>query len=119
MKILALTLTVIGAMYLTPGSFACDLPQSVSIPDGATASEGDMIKGSDAVKQFMADTNRYLACLDAESDNTRATVKLASRDANLQRENQMSQQHNAAVEEMEKVATAFNQAVEEFESRRK
>ena len=67
----------------------------------------------------MADTNQYLQCLDANKDGVRASVQFASREQTLQEENDVIQRHNAAVEEMEKVASAFNNAVAEFESRQK
>lgn len=99
---------LICAMALTQVVFAaCPYPENVIVPDGATATTDDMVNGQMRIKQYMAEMEAYLDCLDQE-------------EANLEREPTEderalhSQRHNAAVDQMEKVAADFNDEVRAY-----
>jgi hypothetical protein len=95
-------------MTLAPVAFAaCPYPEDVIVPDGTTATTEDMVNGQTRIKQYMAEMEAHLDCLDQE-------------EADLEREptederTLHSQRHNAAVEQMEKVAAAFNEQVRAY-----
>lgn len=71
-----------------------------------------MIDGQKAVKAYVAGTEAYLDCLTAE--DTEASEE-ANPDAELARVNE----HNAAVDEMEKVAAEFNEEIREYKEKTK
>ncbi len=57
-------------MALTQVVFAaCPYPENVIVPDGATATTDDMENGQTRIKQYMAEMEAYLDCLDQEEAN--------------------------------------------------
>ena len=98
---------VCGLLLATGASAACDFPGNVQVPDGSVASEAEMIAGQSAVKQFMANVEGYLVCLDEEAaalgpDITEDEIRIRD------------MRHNAAVDEMEKLAANFNAQIRAF-----
>lgn len=92
---------------------ACNYPTEVPVPDGRSATEAEMNAAGKAVKQYIADMEAYLTCLDAEqaalppeqqTEETKAvTVK----------------RHNAAVDAMETMAARYNEQVRAFKAARR
>lgn len=111
------TLLGLGAFLFTQASLACDLPEEVPIPNGATATESEMRQGSDAVKRFITETQLFLQCLESEHNTLRTTERNSNARDVVARENQMTDRHNDAVTRMEAVARAFNEAIAEYEAR--
>jgi hypothetical protein len=91
-----------------------------SIPDGATASEQQMIDGMKAVKEYNTQVTAYLSCLDMEMQ---ARIDAAGADASADQVAQIraitAKRHNAAVEELEAHASRFNEQVKAFKARSK
>ena len=85
----------------------CVLPPTPSkIPDGKTASAQEMIAAMQTLKEYTADVETYLRCIDFEAKKNNMTnqdqVKL----------------HNDAVDQLTKVAGKFNEQVRAFKSKR-
>jgi len=98
----------ICALFLSQFALAaCPYPEDVIVPDGATATSEDMVNGQTRIKQYMAEMEAYLDCLDQE-------------EADLDREPTQdevtlhNQRHNSAIDQMEKVASDFNEQVRAF-----
>jgi hypothetical protein len=89
---------------------ACTFPDEVDIPDGATASEEQMLAGRDAVQQYMATMNEYLSCLDEEATAVTEEETPEQKQMHVAR-------HNAAVEQMETLAAQFNEQLRAYKSR--
>jgi len=90
----------------------CVYPKTpASYPDGRTATKEDMLAGQAAVKQFMADADAYIACIDAENPLPPNVDKLpdADKKAAIAREEMRVKKHNAVVGDEEKVRDAFNE----------
>lgn len=91
-----------------------------SIPDGATASEQEMLDGMKAVKTYNAEVTAYLSCLDMEMQ---ARIDAAGTEAPADQIAQIkaiqAKRHNAAVEELEAHAARFNEQVKTFKARDK
>ncbi|MEM7278948.1 MAG: hypothetical protein AAF385_12555 [Pseudomonadota bacterium] len=94
---------------------ACDYPEKADIPNGATATEAEMIAGQKTVKRFMAQMDDYLACIDAE--NAEAAVEGEAEEITAQREAFAVKKHNAAVDDLERVAAEFNEQVRAFKNK--
>jgi hypothetical protein len=99
----------------------CTYPKSpTNLPDGATATQDEMVAGMKAVKEYNEQVNTYLNCLETEM-NTR--IEAAGADAPPEQIEQIkaihTKRHNAAVEELEASAARFNEQVKAFKERAK
>jgi hypothetical protein len=79
----------------------CRMPNAPEVPDGATASDDQMVAAHTAVQEYVTSGNAYIVCLtklrDAADPNTPAE-QIAT----------WTQQHNTAVDRMKDVADRFN-----------
>lgn len=108
MRRISLLIISVCATSLTPSAYAaCVYPESVKVPDGATSTTEQMVDGQTRIKQFMAEMEEYLDCLDQEE----ADLGREPTEEELQMHNQ---RHNAAVDEMEAVAAEFNEQVRAY-----
>ena len=88
----------------------CNRPAAPVLPDGDTADMQAMIDGQKAVKAYVTGTDAYLDCLTTEDTEAGAEE---NPDATLARVNE----HNAAVDEMEAVATKFNEELRAYKAK--
>jgi hypothetical protein len=109
---LAACVVALGAASVASTTFAeCAYPKApTSYPDGRTATLEQMIAGQKTVKQFNADMDVYLKCVDEENPPPAEGANLTDADkkAIAAREVLRVKKHNAAVEAEEKVAEQFN-----------
>ena len=112
-----LSLAIVSLMFSSPLALACDYPQRVKIPNGATATKDEMIDGQRAVKDYMASMDEYLACIDKEEKDTLATMSEISDEEREVRAAALVKTHNAAVEEMELIAARFNEEVRAYKAK--
>ena len=99
----------------------CMYPKAPSnTPDGATATEEQMVAGMKAVKEYNGQVSAYLSCLEMEMN---ARIEAAGPDAAPEQVAQIkaihTKRHNAAVEELEAHAARFNEHVKAFKAREK
>lgn len=115
MKLHALKLAT--AALLVTGSMAahadCAYPKApATIPNGATASEAEMIAAMTAFKNYDADVKAYGACLEQETkDRAAGTAQL------MQLKTMQTKKLNAAVDELQAKAKEFNEQVRIFKAR--
>lgn len=114
---LALTLS----MAVAANAADCAYPKEPSnTPDGATATQEQMVEGMKAVKEYNAQVTAYLSCLEQEMN---ARVEAAGPDAPAEQVEQIkaihTKRHNAAVEALEQNAARFNEQVKTFKARDK
>lgn len=86
---------------------ACPYPDGVKVPDGATSTTEEMVAGQTRIKKYMAEMEAYLDCLDREE-------RELGREPTPEEVQLHNQRHNAAVDEMEKVAADFNEQVRAY-----
>jgi hypothetical protein len=91
------------------GASACEMPSMVDVPDGNAATMDQMVGAQKRVKEYVAAMDEYLACIDDELES-------AGEDAPGEYRNLMTARHNAAVNEMEAVAGAFNEQVRAYKA---
>jgi uncharacterized protein YfkK (UPF0435 family) len=98
---------------------ACIYPRAPQrLPDGKTATYEQMVAAHKEVTQFNDDINAYNACLDMEM---MALVKSGLYDENRLEELRAMhvKKNNAAVDEVQAVADAFNEQLAIFKARDK
>lgn len=113
---LALGLLMAGAAQAD-----CSYPKEpANTPDGATATQEQMVEGMKAVKEYNNQVSAYLGCLEQEMN---ARVEAAGPDAPAEQIEQIkaihTKRHNAAVEALEQQAARFNEQVKTFKAREK
>jgi hypothetical protein len=109
----------VAMLFFAQGALACDYPQRVDLPNGASATKDEMIAGQKGVKKYMATMETYLACIEAEE--AQAVIELGDMDeeTSRQRAEMFNKKYNAAVEEMNLVAEKFNIQVRTYKARPK
>ena len=98
---------IIAASLVRTAAGACTYPPEVTIPEGRSASKEAMMAASDAVKEYMAKVDEYLACLDKEEADLGDAVTEEQKQVHTSR-------HNAAVDAMNAVASRYNEQVREY-----
>ena len=102
----------LGALSLSAHA-DCTYPKApASIPNGATASEQEMLGAMQAFKAYDADVKSFGACLDQETkEKSAGTAQL------MQLKTMQTKKLNAAVEELQSKAKEFNEQVRVFKAR--
>jgi hypothetical protein len=115
MNLLLLSAT---ALYLTSNLALaeCTYPKAPDAPpDAKAATQPEMIAAMSAFKQYNADVDAYVVCLDEE---TAAKVKEAGgTGAIMQIKAMQSKKKNSALDERAAKIDVFNKAVRDFKSR--
>lgn len=111
------TAVFVAMLFAAQGALACDYPQRINVPDGATATKEDMIAGQKGVKTYMALMEEYLTCIEADEAQAVRGMGDVDKDTKRQREDMFNKKHNAAVEEMNLVAEEFNMQVRAYKDR--
>jgi hypothetical protein len=116
--VLAGLLAVLGT---TANAAECVYPRApTGLPDGATATQDEMVSGMKTIKEYNNAVTTYLTCLETEM-NTR--IEAAGPDAPADQVEQIkaihTKRHNAAVEELEANAARFNEQVKVYKAREK
>lgn len=78
-------------------------PADIEIPDGATATEQQMIETQKKVKAYVAEMETYIECLDGEAAALKAAEGISEEQVAIN-----EKRYNSAVELMQGVAELFN-----------
>jgi hypothetical protein len=99
-------------------------PPPAKIPDGNTATMQEMLEAKKAVTQYNQDINAYVSCIKLEHDAAMSKVvkpgdkPTAEQKADMARMEQLQvQKNNAAVDQLQSIATRFNEQVRIYKSR--
>jgi len=114
-----LALTATAALAASAAYADCPYPAAPDkLPDGASATLQDMLAGQKAVADYNKAVNEYVTCIDKEVDDaiTKAGDKIKpEQKADMQRVE--TQKHNAAIDQLQKVADRFNEQVKVFKTK--
>ncbi len=121
MTIRILSGLALGLLLAGAANAECTYPKEpANTPDGATATQEQMVEGMKAVKEYNGAVTAYLSCLEQEMATR---VEAAGPDAPAEQIEQIkaihTKRHNAAVEALEQHAARFNEQVKAFKSREK
>ncbi len=95
-----------GAVFMVTAGVAhaeCTLKDPPVLPDGAAATEPQMIAAQQSVKAYVAETQEYLACLEFEGKGRAG--------------GDWTKKYNEASTRMEKLAADFNKQLRAFKSK--
>jgi hypothetical protein len=111
----------LGLLLAGAANAECTYPKEpANTPDGATATQEQMVEGMKSVKEYNGAVTAYLSCLEQEMATR---VEAAGPDAPAEQIEQIkaihTKRHNAAVEALESHAARFNEQVKAFKSREK
>ena len=99
------------ALMVTVTAFAdCAPPEDVSVPDGTKASEEEMTKGQDFIRDFMTANERYRQCLDDEAAALGAELTDEQKASTTSLYNESVDREQALVETFNNQVRAFNKA---------
>ncbi len=108
----------VAVIFFAPLALACDYPKRVSIPNGSVSTKDEMVAGQRSVKKYMVDVEEYIACIAEKDEQIRAGIEDPDLLVEAQRDEMLVKKHNAAVEEMEKLAADYNEAVRTYKARK-
>ena len=101
-----LCLALVASAFTMPAFADCSAPAAPSkVPDGKAATEPEMVAAMQTLKQYDADVNTYVKCLEFEAKQNR-----------LSREEQ-ARRHNQAMDTLTATAAKFNEQVKVFKSK--
>ena len=103
-------------LFASPLAFACDYPPRVDMPDGTSASTGEMMAGQKSVKAFMASMEEYLVCIEKEEEEAVAALVEPSDEELASRKSAVDKKYNAAVDGMQLIAAKFNEQVRAYKA---
>jgi hypothetical protein len=116
----ALLLGLLGFMAF-PAHAGCTYPQEPgTMPDGRTATREQMIAAQKLVKQYTADMDDYLKCIDdstPKSSDVTASLTDAQKQEMVKQIQMGVEKHNAAVSAEQAVADRFNDQLKIFKSK--
>ena len=105
---------MVSVLIFNTATYAeCNYPKKkFDIPSGKKATESEMVETMGKVKQFQTDLGVYRTCLDDEL--AKVSPELESYEE-IQRMN--AQKYNASVEDEQKMADEWGEAVRAFKSK--
>lgn len=114
-------LILAGLLSVGAASAECIYPKApAAIPNGAKATEAEMVAGMNSVKEYNAQVTAYLSCLDMQMETDIAAAGTeAPADQVAQIKGIAAKRHNAAVDELEAYAARFNEQVKSFKAQNK
>jgi hypothetical protein len=99
-------LALIASTFSLSAFADCALPTAPGkVPDGASATEPEMVAAMQTLKRYDTDVNTYVKCLEFEAKQNR-----------LSREEQ-ARRHNQAMDSLTQTAAKFNEQVKVFKSK--
>ena len=113
-------LSAITTLFISGVSLACDKPEAPTLPDGAAASEAQMIDAQQAVKQYLKLGDVYLKCLE-NVDRAALAEAQKSGDANAVAAAQQASKarlvdYNGTVDAMQATGDQFNTQIKRFKA---
>jgi hypothetical protein len=112
MKYISGILLIAAALAAGTASAACEIPAPVaSIPDGATATEAQLLAVQTEIQTYVAAMDRYIAC---ETEQVQTRGENAAAEFLIL----ISARIESARNEVDSIATRFNDAVRAFRAGR-
>ena len=111
---LVCSLSLLG---LAQGALACDYPDRITVPNGATATKDELVAAQSAVKTFISTMDTYLECIVETEKLTRLEMDDLEPEVEQQREEVLTKKYNAGVEEEKRVEAEWNATVQSYKAR--
>lgn len=110
---------VLSTLCATAAFADCSYPKKPKDPpNGMKATQEDMIAAQKVTKQFNADVEAYLTCLESETEGLISALPPDTKPEKIQQiKGKQAKKHNAAIEDMQKYADAFNKQLRAFKTK--
>ena len=112
-----LTLFLVSSLIFAAQAVACDYPERPNIPDGSNATKDEMLTASAAVKEYLADVDTYLTCIEDAEKDAIAEMEDPSPEEIQKRADMLDKRFAAANEEKALVGEMFNQQVRAYNAK--
>lgn len=89
---------------------ACPFPTAPTVPEGSTASTEDLNTAGKSIREYVADMEAALACLDEIQGGLGEEITQEQSAA-------ITERYNAGVDEMNGLAESFNEQVRAFKAK--
>jgi hypothetical protein len=117
MNTLLKSLLASSLLLVAQSALACDYPERPEIPDGATATKEQMLAASAAVKDYLAEVDTYLTCIEEAEAEAVAAMEAPAPEELQRRGDMLDKRFAAANEEKALVGEMFNQQVRAYNSK--
>ena len=117
MNTLLKSLLASSLLLAAQSALACDYPERPEIPDGTTATKEQMLAASAAVKDYLAEVDTYLTCIEEAEAEAVASIQAPSPEELQRRGEMLDKRFAAANEEKALVGEMFNQQVRAYNSK--
>ncbi len=110
-------IAIVGLALSSASAFAadCAAPAVPELPDGASASMEQVLKGQKAVKAFQAANLEYMSCLEPGMTAAQTAIDEGTEGA-AEKYEEIQSSYNAAVSAEEGVAGQFNTEIREYKA---
>ncbi len=106
-----------ASLLASAPALACDYPERPPIPDGATASKEDMMSAAAEVKEYLANVDTYLTCIEDAEKESIAAMENPTDEEIASRAEMLDKRFAAANEEKALVGEMFNQQVRAYNAK--
>jgi hypothetical protein len=111
-------LILLAASMSTTAWAACTYPAAPGkLPDGTTATREEMVAGKKLVEQYNTAMNTYLTCLKSEYEESLTKATSLSEEQKQQMAARYTAKNDAAVDELQGVASRFNEQLRVFKAK--
>jgi hypothetical protein len=110
-------ISMFAVFCFAQAAFACDAPNTITVPNGATATKEELVAAQKAVKAFIADMDAYLACIVEEEKLARQAIGDLEPEAEQRREEMLDGKYNAGVDAEKRIEAAWNETVQAYKKR--
>lgn len=117
MNTLLKSLLASSLLLAAQSALACDYPERPEIPDGTTATKDQMLAAAAAVKDYLAEVDTYLSCIEETESEAVAAMEAPSPEELQRRVEMLDKRFAAANEEKALVGEMFNQQVRAYNSK--
>jgi hypothetical protein len=109
--------STLALLTLAQVGIACDAPAIITVPDGATATQEELVATQKAVKEFIAAMDTYLVCIVEEEKLALQAMDNLEPEVEQRREELMTGKYNAGVDAEKLVEAQWNAAVQAYKAR--
>lgn len=108
-----------ASLLIAAPTLACDYPERPTIPDGTTASKDDMLAAAAGVKEYLANVDTYLTCIEGVEKEAIEAMENPTEEEIASRTENLDKRFAAANEEKALVGEMFNQQVRAYNAKAK
>lgn len=108
----------IAAIIAAPLALACDYPaRPPQPPNGATATNEEMLAGVKIISDYQAAMSDYLTCIETNEAVADKALDNSDEKTKQQRQKMFNMKYNAAIDEQTLIVEKFNAQIRAFKAR--